>query len=61
MIFILCVFIFGIIAVLTLLVTIGLPLGEFTLGGKFKVLPSKMRVVIVKFQLIFFKSNIFIT
>lgn len=37
--------IFGIIAVLTLLVTAGLPLGEFTLGGKYKILPGKMRIV----------------
>lgn len=32
--------IFGLIALLTLLVTLGLPLGEFTMGGKHKVLPS---------------------
>lgn len=36
--------IFGVIAVLDLLITLGLPLGEFTLGGKHKVLPPKMRI-----------------
>lgn len=35
---------FGVIAILTLLVTFGLPLGEFTLGGKYKILPPKMRI-----------------
>lgn len=35
---------FAVIAVLTLLVTLGLPLGEFTLGGKYKILPPKMRI-----------------
>ncbi|MGL9747987.1 hypothetical protein [Enterococcus sp. DIV0170] len=37
--------IFGMMAVLTLLVTLGLPFGEFTMGGKHKVLPVKMRFV----------------
>lgn len=37
--------IFGCIALLTLLVTLGYPLGEFTLGGKYKILPSKMRIM----------------
>lgn len=35
--------IFGMMAVLTLLVTLGLPLGEFTMGGKHKILPIQMR------------------
>ena len=35
--------IFGMMTVLTLLVTLGLPLGEFTMGGKHKVLPIQMR------------------
>ncbi|WP_426350017.1 hypothetical protein ACPWSR_01950 [Alloiococcus sp. CFN-8] len=35
---------FGIIAVMTLLVTLGMPLGEYTLGGKYKVLPSRLRI-----------------
>ncbi|MDF9825779.1 hypothetical protein M2475_002165 [Breznakia sp. PF5-3] len=37
--------IFGGIALLTLLVTLGAPLGEFTLGGKYRVLPFKMRIM----------------
>jgi len=37
--------IFGIIVVLTVLVTLGLPLGEFTMGGKYKVIPPKMRLM----------------
>lgn len=37
--------IFGMMTVLTLLVTLGMPLGEFTMGGKYKVLPMKMRFV----------------
>lgn len=36
---------FGGIAVMTLLVSFGLLLGEFTLGGKYRVLPMKMRIV----------------
>ncbi|MDH6364406.1 hypothetical protein M2139_001455 [Enterococcus sp. PF1-24] len=36
---------FALIALLTLLVTFGLPLGEFTLGGQYAVLPIKMRVM----------------
>ncbi len=35
----------AIIAVFNVLIIIGLPLGEFTLGGKYKVLPLKMRVL----------------
>ena len=31
------------IAIMTILVACGLPLGEFTMGGKYKVLPPKMR------------------
>lgn len=37
--------IFGIMAVFTLLVTFAMPIGEFTLGGKHKVLPPKMRLI----------------
>ncbi|WP_425324209.1 hypothetical protein [Kineothrix sedimenti] len=36
---------FSLVAILTLLVTLGLPLGEFTLGGKYKILPVKMRAM----------------
>lgn len=35
---------FGVITILTLLVTLGMPLGEYTLGGKYKVLPTKLRI-----------------
>ena len=35
---------FGLIALLTLLVTLGAPLGEFTLGGAHKILPYRMRI-----------------
>jgi len=35
---------FGIIALMTLAVTLGAPLGEFTLGGKHKILPPRMRI-----------------
>ncbi len=37
--------IFGGIAVMTILVAIGLPLGEFTMGGQHKVLPTKFRLM----------------
>ena len=38
---------FGIIAIMTVLVACGLPLGEFTMGGQHKILPEKLRVVAV--------------
>lgn len=44
MISILGAILFAIIAILTLLVILGLPLGQFTLGGKYKILPPKMRI-----------------
>ncbi len=37
--------IFSGIAVMTLLVACGLPLGEFTMGGRYKVLPPKFKVM----------------
>lgn len=37
---------FGIVAVLTIFLALGFPLGEFTMGGKYKVIPPKMRVVV---------------
>ena len=39
--------IFGVIAVMTVLVACGLPLGEFTMGGQHKILPKKFRVMAV--------------
>ena len=38
---------FGVIAIMTVLVACGLPLGEFTMGGQHKILPNKFRVVAV--------------
>ena len=38
---------FGVIAIMTVLVACGLPLGEFTVGGQHKILPKKFRVVAV--------------
>lgn len=35
------------IAVMTVLVACGLPLGEFTMGGQHKILPGKYRVMAV--------------
>lgn len=39
--------IFGVIAAMTVLVACGLPLGEFTMGGQYKILPEKFRVAAV--------------
>ena len=36
---------FGGIAVMTLFVACGAPLGEFTMGGQYKVLPKSLRVM----------------
>ena len=38
---------FGVIAIMTVLVARGLPLGEFTMGGQHKTLPKKFRIVAV--------------
>ena len=38
---------FGVIAIMTVLVTCGLPLGEFTMGGQHKILPKKFRLAAV--------------
>lgn len=35
---------FGMIAVLTLLVTFGAPLGEFTMGGRHRIIPPRLRI-----------------
>jgi hypothetical protein len=37
--------IFSAIAVLTVLVAMGFPLGEFTMGGQYNVLPKKFRIM----------------
>ena len=38
---------FTAIASMTLLVAIGLPLGEFTMGGKHKILPRNYRIMAI--------------
>lgn len=38
---------FGIIVVINVLIICGLPLGEFTMGGRYKVLPKKLRIMAV--------------
>ena len=38
---------FGIIAIMTVLVACGLPLGEYTMGGQHKILPKKFRLAAV--------------
>lgn len=40
-------FLFAVVAVMTILAACGLPLGEFTMGGKYKVLPVQFRIVAV--------------
>jgi hypothetical protein len=47
MISILGAFLFATVAVMTALVACGLPLGEFTMGGKYKVLPKQFRIMAV--------------
>ncbi|MCC3170083.1 putative membrane protein [Streptococcus sanguinis] len=38
---------FGVIAIMTVLVACGLPLGEYTVGGQHKILPKKFRLAAV--------------
>ena len=38
---------FAVVAIMTILVACGLPLGEFTMGGKYKVLPPPLRYAAV--------------
>ena len=38
---------FLVIAVMTVLVACGLPLGEFTMGGQHKILPKKFRIMAI--------------
>lgn len=35
-----------VIILLSVLIIIGLPLGELTMGGKYKVFPKKLRIVL---------------
>lgn len=47
MITIIGAFLFAIVAVMTILVASGAPLGEFTMGGKYRVLPKQLRIMAV--------------
>ncbi len=38
---------FSAIAIMTVLVACGLPLGEFTMGGQHKILPNKFRIMAI--------------
>lgn len=44
MVSILGAILFGIVAVITFLNTLGFPLGEFSMGGKYKIMPTKLRI-----------------
>lgn len=37
---------FSIVIILTILIICGLPLGELTMGGQYKVFPPKLRIVL---------------
>ena len=37
---------FSVVIILSVLIIIGLPLGELTMGGKYKVFPKKLRIVL---------------
>ena len=43
---------FSVVIVLSILIIFGMPLGELTMGGQYKVFPKKLRIVLVT-QLIF--------
>ena len=43
---------FSVVIILSVLIICGLPLGELTMGGQYKVFPKKLRIVLVT-QLIF--------
>ena len=36
---------FGVVVIMTILVALGLPFGEFTMGGKHVVMPPEMRIL----------------
>lgn len=38
---------FSVAIILSILLICGLPLGEFTMGGQYKVFPKKLRIVLV--------------
>lgn len=39
--------VFSIVIILSILIICGLPLGELTMGGKYKVFPNKLRIVLL--------------
>ena len=39
--------VFSIVIILSVLIICGLPLGELTIGGKYKVYPKKLRIVLL--------------
>ena len=39
--------VFSIVIILSFLIICGLPLGELTMGGQYKVFPKKLRVILV--------------
>ena len=39
--------VFSIVSVLSFLIICGLPLGELTMGGQYKVFPKKLRIILV--------------
>lgn len=39
--------VFSIVIVLSFLIVCGFPLGELTMGGQYKVLPKKLRIILV--------------
>ena len=47
MISIICASIFLIVIILSVLLICGVPLGELTMGGQYKVFPKKLRIVLV--------------
>ncbi|NLK95471.1 MAG: hypothetical protein GX275_09840 [Clostridiales bacterium] len=38
---------FFLVALLSVMVSLGLPLGEFTMGGQYKILPKKYRIMAI--------------
>lgn len=42
----------GVVIILSILLILGLPLGEFTMGGQFDKIPKKLRIIVLLFQLL---------
>ncbi|MDO4493691.1 MAG: hypothetical protein Q4C53_07400 [Clostridia bacterium] len=42
-----CAVLFSVVIVLSVLLLFGLPLGEFTMGGRYKVFPKNLRIVLL--------------